>query len=312
MGSWNATCAISQLPILPGEKVRFLMLTQHPNPSRNEACHSTEFWQPRAIPIHAKYNDYGSIEKYDPNDYTIKMWWDQFQKDLIEIPIGENTCHDVPTSKNMSFDKFLTALWEGRIQVTYSSIKFDRNSKMTSGHFELPVYQAMIRDDVYKSILKIMATPKLIDETVEEIRDILKKAIADSQQDKIKKILILHNISQLFDEYYFHLPFLSPKRNLIKWNSPFNTAEGCFSGNPSNTIQYLIENNIDLDSKETLYILRELLEFGAVSSFMENFRKTWHPQCGAGSQDQNWDEYKTYHTAIIKIIDKKLELESEE
>ena len=109
MGCFHFTCALSGLPIGPGDKVRFLLLQQSPY---------GEGWYLRAPPIRAEYNDYGSVEHMDPVDDPIaKLWLSGLDVDLIEKGWGENQCHDVPTRKGMTFDAMLEALGEERLRV---------------------------------------------------------------------------------------------------------------------------------------------------------------------------------------------------
>ena len=59
MGSFNATCIVSNLPIEYGDKVRFLALTESAYHKGNEhICYVGGRWQVRGAPIKAKYNDY--------------------------------------------------------------------------------------------------------------------------------------------------------------------------------------------------------------------------------------------------------------
>ena len=117
MGSFDFTCSVSGLPIGAGDPVRFLLLTENPYHSPAEhTCYIDGHWIPRAYPIKAKYNDYGSIEDVQggPLQETIL---EGFKRDLIERGTGGNQCHDVPVRADMGLEGFLEALWEGRVLV---------------------------------------------------------------------------------------------------------------------------------------------------------------------------------------------------
>jgi hypothetical protein len=66
MGSWNETCAISNLPILAGDDVKLLLLKRSPYADDmgryNGVANATEQFIPILSPISGKYNDYGNIE----------------------------------------------------------------------------------------------------------------------------------------------------------------------------------------------------------------------------------------------------------
>lgn len=116
MGSFSFTCAISGLPIAGGDPVRYALLTQNPYTDDNIRCYIHDLWFPRTWPLRAKYNEYGSVE--DVEEGAVKnAWLECFKIDLKPTGIGNNSVHDVATSKDMTFDDMLEAVWEGRIYV---------------------------------------------------------------------------------------------------------------------------------------------------------------------------------------------------
>jgi len=117
VGSFNFTCSISGLPIQAGDKVRYMLLAQNPYKEGGNACYIHDIWYPRVFPIRAQYNDYGSIEKYEDGPAR-DIWMEGFKQDLVEQGWGDNSCHDVPTSRGMTFESMLEAIWEGRLYVS--------------------------------------------------------------------------------------------------------------------------------------------------------------------------------------------------
>lgn len=158
MGCFNYTCAVSGLPICAGDDVRFLMLTQSPYPDSGSGLNAQ--WFARALPLRATYNDYGSVEgvKRGPDR---DLWMRGFQLDLVEQGVGENTTHDVATSKGMSFEDLLVALWEERVLVSREVHERTRSRRpwgvklVVSRTHPLLVRQAMIREDVWKALLRM-------------------------------------------------------------------------------------------------------------------------------------------------------------
>jgi hypothetical protein len=117
MGSFNATCVISGLPIEAGDPVRFLALTENEFYNSNEhICYVTGRFQPRTAPVRAKYNDYGSVEEIEKS-LTERVFFKSFNVDVIEKGVGDNQCHDVHVRKGMNQKEWLEALWEGRVFV---------------------------------------------------------------------------------------------------------------------------------------------------------------------------------------------------
>lgn len=141
MGSFALTCTISDLPIHAGTPVRFLLLSQNPYDD-SIRCHSHSTWVPRTFPLRAEYSDYGSVENVQEG-IERDLWMEGFQHDLIEVGVGDNSCHDVPATKDMGFDHLLTALWERRVRVQCK----DRGRRtVADGHPTLQTVSTTLRD----------------------------------------------------------------------------------------------------------------------------------------------------------------------
>jgi hypothetical protein len=119
MGSFNATCIISNLQIEHGTPVRFLALTAsaHHSDGNEHICYVGGRWQIRCPPIRAKYNDYGSIENLKKR-LCNRVFFESLNHDCVEKGVGDNQCHDVQVRRGMTTKQWLEALWEGRVYVT--------------------------------------------------------------------------------------------------------------------------------------------------------------------------------------------------
>jgi hypothetical protein len=68
--------------------------------------------------LRAIYNSYGSIEEVHKDDkFIADLWLRGLREDLIERGLGDNSVHDVPTAKDMSFEELLDAIRAGRVLV---------------------------------------------------------------------------------------------------------------------------------------------------------------------------------------------------
>lgn len=118
MGSFNATCIVSNLPIEAGTPVRFLALTRSRYNEGNEhICYVGGRWQLRGAPIKAEYNDYGTIENWE-DSVTTRLFFKSLDSDAVEKGVGDNQCHDVQVRHGMSAEEWIDALWEGRVEVS--------------------------------------------------------------------------------------------------------------------------------------------------------------------------------------------------
>jgi hypothetical protein len=126
MGEFSMTCSLSGLGISGGTPVRCLLLTASPY-GKNDPQNA---WIVRTPPLRAIYNSYGSIEKIHPDDkFIADLWLRGLREDLIEKGLGDNSVHDVPTAKDMSFDALLDAIHEGRVEVRQDAKHFWMRSR---------------------------------------------------------------------------------------------------------------------------------------------------------------------------------------
>ena len=60
MGSWNATCAVSNLHITAGQDVVVFMLLK--NNREKTFCYGNALYDVCPVAFYGKYNDYGAVE----------------------------------------------------------------------------------------------------------------------------------------------------------------------------------------------------------------------------------------------------------
>ena len=133
MGDFSYTCAISKLPIEGGDAVRYLLLSASPYVGELQ-CSPNSAWFPRSFPIKARYNDYGSVQDAEEG-IGRDLWHEALKIDLMPVGVGENSCHDVPTSKGMSWEELLNALQERRILVRHNIGDTPADRKKTADTF---------------------------------------------------------------------------------------------------------------------------------------------------------------------------------
>jgi hypothetical protein len=120
MGSFNETCALSNLEIPYGTPVRLLFLVQniYRSGSRNESKRGVHFydqWVCRTPPLKGVYDDYGRAKLEDSP--LIQIICDVFSEDVVERPMGFNYYHDPAVFKGRDLNHYLEAAWEGRLLV---------------------------------------------------------------------------------------------------------------------------------------------------------------------------------------------------
>lgn len=124
MGDFSMTCSLSGLGISGGTPVRCLLLTASPY---------AEGWLVRTPPLRATYDSYGSIENVHEDDkFIADLWLRGLREDLIERGLGDNSVHDVPTARDMSFAQLLSAIRARRVVVRQDTRHFWRRPYVRS------------------------------------------------------------------------------------------------------------------------------------------------------------------------------------
>jgi len=116
MGSFNETCALSGLPITPGDKVKLVFLSESPFNRSRRGCYINDHYSLRTPPIDGEYADYGRCD-FDEKQPVVDLIVKKFHEDLVEQPFGFNQYHDTPTPANATIHQILEAAWEGRLMV---------------------------------------------------------------------------------------------------------------------------------------------------------------------------------------------------
>lgn len=115
MGDYATNCSISGLSIPGDTAVRCLLLTQSPY---DEDARFRSAWLVRTPPLRATYDGHGLVREVHPDDARIAdLWLRGLREDLVERGTGDNTCHDAPARRDMSFGELVEALRVGRVWV---------------------------------------------------------------------------------------------------------------------------------------------------------------------------------------------------
>ena len=115
MGSWNHTCAVTNLPIMYGEEIEVILLKSQTSPrDRASSCYPYAYHTPIPLTFHGKYNDYGAVEECEGVARDIIV--DALRDNLYEMEMGENEYHDIPAKKDdFDIDMLFNLDHEGRL-----------------------------------------------------------------------------------------------------------------------------------------------------------------------------------------------------
>lgn len=123
MGCWNATCAMSRLPINYHDDVICWFIAEspfyeHPQSATN-LTYPWDRYQLLGIPFRAKYNDYGSVEDINVKDLPIvEALLSTICDKMVEFELGDNEYHDIEVKKEkFNFELCMSAIHEERMQL---------------------------------------------------------------------------------------------------------------------------------------------------------------------------------------------------
>ncbi len=114
MGSWNGTCAVSNLHVHSGQRVAVFMLLK--NKAAKSFCYGNALYDVCPVPFYGKYNDYGAVE--DCEGFGLDLVVEAIRSQLYQFGQGPNSSHDCAVNKdNFNIDMLFEADHEDRLGV---------------------------------------------------------------------------------------------------------------------------------------------------------------------------------------------------
>lgn len=289
MGSFHTTCNISQLPILPGDKVRVLFLLKSiyavdpPNKmllggwkNGREGTYSTDFWTPWNIPLKAVYDDYGRVRDVEKGP-NLQLFHACLREMLAEVPEGKNPYHDPATSVDMDWEQMWWAAIEGRLRLKLSAPQPDYPDGV-------PLCAVMIREDIWQAMFKVRLSPDWLQKcspTVTSIsKELLELVAAKEELDKFPFITNEYGFGQAMRRFSLEPP-------------PLQRGLGTFL--------FKAKESFPIDSSEMKAVIRSTAELCYVGMLYNEIRRTWHPGTGLGSQGVQFETTAHFHHLVAEV-----------
>lgn len=284
MGSWNKTCGLSNLPIMAGEPVYVFVLEKNDPKYTTEQCYTTWLYKPAMIPFYAEYNDYGAGENCSGIGLNILM--NNIRDVLIEMPQGENKCHDIPVVRSgFAVENFFESVLESRL--------FMKNAYGNAVNIDF----VMFRKDIVDYVLNNYQIETYVGNQNNYV-EIKFQNLANDIPNLIK--LISENIDKTVP-YFVLNNILHKHKPLIMKFMRFDNYENSriFRG-----IDQLLDNNCE-NPQRLEEILTDVLKFMWINMYMTHVRKTWMPAGHEGSQSDERNAYRTLIAATSAVLDRK-------
>lgn len=272
MGSWNESCAISNLPIFADDEVYLLVLAENPWNDKNR-CYPETFFAPYAYPFKGVYNDYGSIETSTTADASARKTVQLVKQNLLEFDKGKNPYHDIEVKQN-NFD--LDMLMEANhVKRLFLKNKYNGLDNAMPRHRQ--AFVVMIRKEVFEGIVTDY-NPKVYTE-VENVDD--KPIYGYISFDEL-----LH---KEFTEFLYQSleattgPFAETPQSMRTNITGISTGEG----------ELIADLRRSTKSPEDFAETKDkIIQLIKLNAFMSETRRMWVPPSGSGGQHAEMYAYE--------------------
>ncbi len=119
MGSFNLACAISGLPVTPGDDVYVMLVTRNHEYGWTDDVYTNAYWVPRSPAMLGKYDDYGRVTLSDSEGERAIQRLTEAMLDLEAVERGSSRGAHV--KHGMGLPAYLEAIQEGNVSVLCAS-----------------------------------------------------------------------------------------------------------------------------------------------------------------------------------------------
>lgn len=339
MGSWNGTCAVSNLHVHAGQKVAVFLLLENKN--KRSFCYGNAMYDVCPIPFYGEYNDYGAVENC--HGFGLNIVLKELRDRLYEFGQGPNSAHDTPVNKgNFDIDMLFEADHEDRLGIQETSrwnddeydqreLEKQRLEKglTESQQFELDRLANKIKQvDTFRRVTHVIIHGDVFDDIMTKwyIEDYVGGGLGTQGYNKNYNHIYFKDIVDSIPEY------IAAKKKQIEeltsitdaqskalrrmmmrdeWNSPNIATKWLNNFNRGSSMEFglvpveeLISEYIDAGDWDGLAeFVKETLTGAWVNSFMSYTRKAWAQTSGKGSQNSEELGYRVLVNSMTRILD---------
>ena len=293
MGVWNQTCALSNLPITDGDKIKLVFLLPNGNPYKisgmSSVNDSDDILQPFLLPISGRYDECGGIEdiNYDWNTDIVFVALKHYLGDKIIVDDKEfdanYTILDIIRGIKTRLIYFKSNSREIYLN-KYYKIQLEEDGKPRDSELCF----VMIREDVWNSVNE------------KSICEYFFNGSGTLRGECTKDNYFLYNFNEM--------------KNIVENTASFKYMEEyCFYVNFDtaysiiNRYDNLLYMNKFADDENHRIInsdfFKQWSEFITIKLFFESIRKLWMITTGEGSQTEDWHNHKILAEITIDVCD---------
>lgn len=268
MGSWYATCGVSNLPIQDNDEVvLFILEGKQENVllGADGFCYADTFFDP-ILPLFAKYYDYGDFSIiHDKNKDIVCEYIRNKFKNKGYICKKENVELD-----NLQVEEFVKLVKEGYI---YKNICFDKYA---------PVGYMLVHRDIYEKLMNSIDKNDWEMQMVDSSYNLMMRDVKERKKDLTE--CFIESSQEVID-----------KKLAISLNYAVDFS---FTKNLKDIIIKICMKEVG-EEVET-----EILNLAYFKQIFTKLRKVWMPQSGCGSQASYDEMYVVLAEAMIEKYNK--------
>lgn len=330
MGSFAFTCAVSNLPIECGDEVRWILLVK--NQYFDGSIHTTRSeWIPKAPPIRAVYDDYGSIEAHDENSLIGQAIMKLVPPTLVGQGAADGSRRPKTFEELLSLvrpnDRSGAEVFEpNRAQYNIDAFESEYRTQYgdafaeglrqlrqaCSGVFEepkrLPLRQALIREDVWQALLSAYSSRKERAKEYADARKLFDYHVRLNEQARSGDLRCLQALLDLGTLGTVLEPQLQAReisesfanRTIVR-----HDYYGFSPGAPKLSEHWRAMARMQAmqprSSRQVDRAVRDTVELLMVEQAMGYLRCAWHPGQSVGTQFGEWKMHAKFHRRLAEI-----------
>ena len=340
MGSYNGTCAVSNLHVTYGTEVAVFMLLE--NNEKKSFCYGNALYDLCPIPFYGKYNDSGAVE--DCNGFGLNIVVEAIRERIYEFGQGPNSSHDIIVNKDtFDIDMLFEADHEDRLGIQelrswntneYQHGALERmrqeDGLTPSQQFELDRLSSKIKkEDTFRRVTHVIIHSDVFKSIMERwfIEEYLGEDKGDTGWNNCYKHLYFKDLVDSIPEYIDKKKkdaeelkkediaagarMMRRMSNNGDWDSPNLAAKWLNRFVNGSTGEFglirvseYISNYIESEDWDGLAsFVKEALTGAWINSFMSCTRKVWTRQSGQGDQSQDADSYILLADTVKDILE---------
>lgn len=291
MGSWNHTCALTNLPVFSGEPVYVVMLLEGAryDQYKGHHCYPNCYYHPLPIFFEGDYNDYGGVENCK-GDY-LHFLLEKIKDKLIEFDLGENQYHDIPVKKdNFDVTQLFEADHESRL---YTETRdFDKEDDVMQKRLSHIVIRKNVLDSLLKKYKISYASAQTKYKTIylnfeEAVKMQMDSFCSSNLKERIMDIKRMidsrKSLGKNADDSseIFLAGLCSHSNDILYW-----VSEGYYLNQNIINVGELLYDNSDTPEKLEK-VTRHLMVMVFLQQLYSNGRRMWIKPSGCGSQNDD-------------------------